>query len=88
MELTSDERRLASRGALAVGLLHVLLPELLVDVVRFVYDVVLDVSFVPRDRTAHRVRLFGIALLLAGAVLSAFSDRGAAPMDSSLFRPA
>ena len=74
MELSSAERRLASRGALAVGLLHVLLPELLVDVVRFVYDVALDVSFVPRDRTARRVRLLGVVLLLAGAVLSVFSD--------------
>ena len=74
MELSSAERRLASRGALAVGLLHVLLPELLVDVVRFVYDVALDVSVVPRDRTARRVRLLGVVLLLTGAVLSVFSD--------------
>ena len=74
MELTSAERRLAGRGALAVGLLHVLLPELLVDVVRFCYDVGLDVSFVPRDRTARRVRLFGVALFLLGVVLSLSGD--------------
>jgi hypothetical protein len=70
MELTSAERRLAARGALAAGLLHVLLPELLVDVVRFCYDVALDVSFVPRDRTARRVRFLGVALLALGLVLS------------------
>jgi hypothetical protein len=74
MELSSAERRLAGRGALAVGLLHVLLPELLVDAVRFAYDVALDVSFVPRDRTAHRVRLLGVALLLLGIVLSVSGD--------------
>jgi hypothetical protein len=74
MELSSAERRLAGRGALTLGLLHVLLPELLVDVVRFVYDVALDVSFVPRDRTARRVRLLGVGLLLAGAVLSVVPD--------------
>jgi hypothetical protein len=74
MELSSAERRLAGRGALAVGLLHVLLPELLVDAVRFAYDVALDVSFVPRDRTAYRVRLLGVALLLLGLVLSVSGD--------------
>lgn len=74
MEFTSAERRLAGRGALAVGLLHVLLPELLVDVVRFCYDVGLDVSFVPRDRTARRVRLLGVVLLLFGLVLSLSGD--------------
>lgn len=74
MELSPAERRLAGRGALAVGLLHLLLPELLVDVVRVVYDVALDVSFVPRDRTARRVRLLGVALVLGGIVLSASVD--------------
>lgn len=74
MELSPAERRLAGRGALAVGLLHLLLPELLVDVVRVVYDVALDVSFVPRDRTASRVRLLGAALVLGGIVLSASVD--------------
>jgi hypothetical protein len=74
MEFTSAERRLAGRGTLAVGLLHVLLPELLVDVVRFCYDVALDVSFVPRDRTARRVRLLGLAFLALGLVLSLPGD--------------
>jgi len=74
MDLSTAERRLAGRGALAVGLLHVLLPELLVDAVRFLYDVVLDVSFVPRDRTAGRVRLLGVALLALGVVLSVSGD--------------
>lgn len=74
MELTSAERRLAGRGALAVGLLHVLLPELLVDVVRFCYDLALDVSFVPRDGTARRVRLLGVGLFLLGLALSLTAD--------------
>jgi len=74
MELTSAERRLAGRGALAAGLLYVLLPELLLDAARLVYDVALDVSFVPRDRTARRVRLLGIVLVLAGLVLSLSAD--------------
>lgn len=74
MELSPAERRLASRGALAVGLLQVLLPELLVDIVRFGYDVVLDVSFVPRDRTARRVRLLGGVFVLVGVVLSLCAD--------------
>ena len=74
MELPSTERRVAGRGALAVGLLHVLLPELLVDVVRFVSEAALDVSVVPRDRTARRVRLFGAALVLGGLLLSLSVD--------------
>ena len=74
MELSPAERRLASRGALAVGLLHVLLPELLIDAVRFCYDVGLDVSFVPRDRTARRVRLLGAALTLVGVLLFVSAD--------------
>ena len=74
MELSPAERRLAGRGALVVGLLHVLLPELLVDVVRFCYDIALDVSFVPRDRTARRVRLLGVGLVLAGVGLSLSVD--------------
>jgi hypothetical protein len=74
MEFTSAERRLAGRGALAAGLLHVLLPELVLDAVRFAYDVVLDVSFVPRDGTARRVRLLGVALVLAGVALSLSAD--------------
>ncbi|MEF8843758.1 MAG: hypothetical protein V5A62_19405 [Haloarculaceae archaeon] len=75
MEFSSAERRLAGRGALAVGILHVLLPELLVDALRFAYDVLLDVSFVPRDRTARRIRLLGVALLLFGVALSLSADR-------------
>ena len=74
MELSPAERRLASRGALAVGLLHLLLPELLIDLVRFCYDVALDVSFVPRDRTARRVRLLGVAFTVGGVVLSLSGD--------------
>jgi hypothetical protein len=74
MELSSAERRLASRGAVAVGLLHVLLPELLVDAARLLYDLVLDVSFVPRDRTARRVRILGVVLLAVGLVLSLSGD--------------
>ena len=74
MELSSSERRCAGRGALAVGLLHVLLPELLVDVVRVVSEAALDVSFVPRDRTARRVRLLGAALALGGLLLSLSVD--------------
>jgi hypothetical protein len=75
MELSSAERRLTGWGALAVGLLHVLLPELLVDVVRFLHDVALDVSLVPRDGTARRVRLLGVGLLLAGIGLSLSAGR-------------
>lgn len=74
MELSSTERRVAGRGALVVGLLHVLLPELLVDVIRFASEATLDVSLVPRDRTASRVRLLGAALALCGIALSRSVD--------------
>jgi hypothetical protein len=70
MELSSAERRLAGRGTLVVGLLHVLLPELFVDVARFVSDVLFDVSFVPRDRTARRVRLLGAGCCVLGVVIA------------------
>ena len=74
MELSPTDRRRLGRGALAAGLLGLVLPELLIDVARFVYDAALDVSFLPRDRTARRVRLLGVTLAIAGVALTVSAD--------------
>jgi hypothetical protein len=70
LRLTRRERRLLLLGSLLNGVLHILLPELLTDLARMVYDATLDVSFVPRDETARRVRGVGVlSCVLALVVL-------------------
>jgi hypothetical protein len=69
LRLTPTERRLAVVGALLSGVVHILLPELLIDLARFGYDAVLDVSFVSRDETAQRVRLLGVVSVLFAAAI-------------------
>lgn len=69
LRLTPTERRLAVTGTTLSGLIHLLLPELCIDIVRLSYDAVLDVSFVARDETARRVRLLGVLSLLLAVLL-------------------
>jgi hypothetical protein len=59
LRLSRNERRMLFVGTLLNGLAHLILPELLTDLIRMTYDVALDVSFVPRDETAQRVQILG-----------------------------
>lgn len=69
LRLSRTERRLLFAGTLVNGLAHLVLPELLTDLVRMIYDATLDVSFVPRDETARRVQALGaLSCLLAFAL--------------------
>ena len=56
-------------GTLLNGLAHLVLPELLTDLIRMTYDVTLDVSFVPRDETARRVQILGALSCVLAFVL-------------------
>jgi len=70
LRLSRNERRLLFVWTLLNGLAHLVLPELLTDLVRMVYDAALDVSFVPRDETAKRVQALGVlSCVLAFALL-------------------
>jgi hypothetical protein len=69
LRLTRRERRTAALLAAATGLVHLLLPELFIDLARLSYDAVLDVSLVARDGTVGRVRLAGVGCCLVAVLV-------------------
>jgi hypothetical protein len=69
LRLSRNERRMLFVGTLLNGLAHLVLPELLTDLIRMTYDVTLDVSFVPRDETARRVQILGALSCVLAFVL-------------------
>jgi hypothetical protein len=62
--------RLVGVGLVAVGLLHVLGADDLLDLGETAYDVVLDVEFSPRRTASWRVRGIGLLFVAAGAHLA------------------
>jgi len=68
LDLSAGERRLVRTALLAAGVAHLLVPELLLRGARFAYDRALDVRFVARDETTCRVRLVGLAMVVAAVV--------------------
>lgn len=61
--------RIASLGAVLVGVVHLLVPDRLLAIAGWGYDRLLAVDFDPRDGATTRVRLVGVVLLFVGAVL-------------------
>jgi uncharacterized protein YjeT (DUF2065 family) len=61
--------RLAGAGLVAVGLLHLLGANRLLDCASECYDRVLAVDFEPRRSAPWRLRGFGLVLVAAGAHL-------------------
>ncbi|MFB6224560.1 MAG: hypothetical protein ABEH86_12930 [Haloarcula sp.] len=62
-------RRLLWTGTTLAGVLHLLVPGLLLSMARLGYRWVLAVEFIPQDRSRHRVRLLGVAFLVLTAML-------------------
>jgi hypothetical protein len=69
MRLSRTDRRLLSLGTALAGLVHLLVPGLLLRTARCGYRWVLAVEFRPRDGARRRVRVVGMALLAVSAVL-------------------
>jgi len=74
MDLTGTERRLLWTGTALAGVLHLLVPGLLLSVARMGYRWVLAVEFAPTIESRRRVRLLGVAFLGFAAVLKRILD--------------
>ncbi|WP_136716998.1 hypothetical protein [Halorientalis salina] len=61
--------RLCALGSALAGIAHLLVPTLLLDLASMGYDRVLAVDFEPRENATARVRLLGVAFVLAALVL-------------------
>jgi len=68
IELSRTEGRLALLGLAAFGLVHVLVPRLLLRAAHAAYGLALDVEFTPRESASRRVRLVGLGSLVAWAI--------------------
>ncbi|MFB6295825.1 MAG: hypothetical protein ABEH66_03170 [Halobacteriales archaeon] len=66
--LRRPPRRLRALFAV-VGLVHLLVPGLLLDTARWAYARVLAVEFEPRDGAPRRVRLVGIAFVCVAVLV-------------------
>ena len=74
MNLTRTERRLLWTGTALAGVLHLLVPGLLLSMARLGYRWVLAVEFTPQAGSRRRVRLLGVAFLAIAAVLKRILD--------------
>jgi hypothetical protein len=63
-------RRTGGRLLVLVGLAHLLLPDLVLDLARTAYGRTLDVVLLPRDGATRRVRLAGVALVALGLAVA------------------
>jgi len=62
--------RLGGVGLVLAGLVHLLVPGVLLSTGRVAYDFGLDVRFEPQERARSRVRAVGLAMVAAGAHLA------------------
>ncbi|WP_324760293.1 hypothetical protein [Haloarcula montana] len=69
MRLSTTERRLLWLGTALVGVIHLLVPGLLLRTARFGYRTGLAVEFRPRSGARKRVRAVGVGLLALAAVV-------------------
>ncbi|MFC6974960.1 hypothetical protein ACFQL1_10170 [Halomicroarcula sp. GCM10025709] len=69
MRLSTIERRLVWIGTALAGIVHLLVPGLLLRTARIGYRVTLAVDFRPRSGARGRVRAVGIGLLALAAVV-------------------
>jgi len=69
MDLTRTERRLLWTGAALAGVVHLLVPGLLLSMARLGYRWVLAVEFTPQEGSRRRVRLLGVGFLAVAAAL-------------------
>jgi hypothetical protein len=74
MDLTRTERRLLWTGTALAGVIHLLVPGLLLSSARQGYRWVLAVEFTPREGARRRVRLLGLACLATAAALRRLFD--------------
>ena len=74
MDLTRTERRLLWAGTALAGVLHLLVPGLLLSLARLGYRWVLSVEFTPQQGSRRRVRLLGVGNLVFAAVLRRLLD--------------
>ncbi len=54
---------------IVAGVVHLLLPQVLLRTAKIGYDVVLDIQFTPRDGAIRRVRSVGVGMVATGAHL-------------------
>ncbi|MDS0220391.1 hypothetical protein NDI54_03390 [Haloarcula sp. S1AR25-5A] len=69
MDLTRTEGRLLWTGMAIAGVLHLLIPGVLLSLAKVGYRWVLAVEFTPQKGARQRVRLLGVANLVVAAVL-------------------
>ncbi|GCF13572.1 hypothetical protein Harman_15070 [Haloarcula mannanilytica] len=69
MDLTGTERRLLWTGTALAGVVHLLVPGLLLSTAQLGYRWALAVEFEPTTESRRRVRLLGVAFLGFAAVL-------------------
>ncbi|EMA09481.1 hypothetical protein SAMN05443574_107162 [Haloarcula vallismortis] len=74
MDLTRTQRRLLWTGTALAGVLHLLVPGLLLSLARLGYRWVLAVKFTPTAESRRRVRLLGVAFFAVAAVLKRILD--------------
>lgn len=74
MDLTKMERRLLWIGTVSAGVLHLLMPGVLLSMAQLGYRWVLAVEFTPKSGSRQRVRLLGIVFLALGAILKQMFD--------------
>jgi hypothetical protein len=74
MNLTATERRLLWTGMAIAGVLHLLVPGVLLSLAKVGYRRVLAVEFTPQDGARRRVRLLGVAFLAIAVVLKRILD--------------
>lgn len=68
MRISETDRRLAILATALLGIVHLLVPGVLLRSAQYGYGLVLDVEFRPRDGATRRVRLLGV--LLVGVALA------------------
>lgn len=64
----TDKRRAVRVGSSVLAVVHILVPRVLLALARRSYRYVLAVEFEPTDRSARRVRLLGVCLLVLVAL--------------------
>lgn len=74
MRLSETDLWLLSLGAALVGVVHLLIPGILLKTARWGYRWILAVEFDPKPGATGRVRLVGLGFLAVAAVLRRLSD--------------
>jgi hypothetical protein len=69
MKLSETERRLLWLGSALAGVVHLLVPGLLLGAARWAYGLVLAVEFDPQPGAKRRVRMVGLAFLALAAMV-------------------